>query len=126
MEQGCTEAILHRDGLVTEGSSSNAFIINNGKIKTHPATNLILNGITRQVIDQLCKENNIPFIEEAFHLEELIKADEVFIASTTSEVMPIVKIDGKAVGSGTPGPVTMRLQSLFVKRIGLDNAGNVN
>ena len=69
---------------------------------------------------QLCKDNNIPFGEEAFQLDDLLQADEVFISSTTSEVMPIVEIDGKAVGSGTPGPVTKELQSLFVKRIGLE------
>ena len=76
LERGCFEAILHRDGIVTEGSSSNAYIVTDGKIRTHPATNLILNGITRQVVIQLCKDNNIPFVEEAFHLEELHEADE--------------------------------------------------
>ena len=82
-EQGCTEAILHRNGIVTEGSSSNAYIVKDGHIKTHPATNLILNGITRQVIAQLCEKNNIPFSEEAFQLDDLLQADEVFISSTT-------------------------------------------
>lgn len=121
-EQGCFEAILHRSGKVTEGSSSNAYIITDGKVKTHPATNLILNGITRQVISRLCKENSIPFIEEAFQLEDLLEADEVFISSTTSEVMPVVRIDGKLVGDGVPGPVTRKLQSLFLSEIKLSEA----
>jgi len=114
-EQGCYEAILHRDGLITEGSSSNAYIVVDGKIKTHPATNLILNGITRQVLIRLCEQNNIPFIEEAFTLEDLRNADEIFVTSTTSEVMPVVKLDGKEVGNGKPGALTRKLQSLFVE-----------
>ena len=71
--------------------------LHDGKIKTHPATNLILNGITRQVIARLCKENDIPFFEEAFHVDDLIEADEVFVSSTTSEVMPIVGLMEKLV-----------------------------
>lgn len=113
-EQGCYEAILHRDGLVTEGSASNAYIVVDGKIKTHPATNLILNGITRQVVARLCKDNNIPFSEEAFTLDELRNADEIFVTSTTSEVMPVVKLDEREVGNGKPGEVTRKLQTLFV------------
>ncbi|MBS4216755.1 D-amino-acid transaminase [Bacillus sp. FJAT-49711] len=114
-EQGCYEAILHRDGVVTEGSASNAYIVLDGKIKTHPATNLILNGITRQVVARLCEKNNIPFVEEAFMLDELKNADEIFVTSTTSEVMPVVKLDGKEVGDGKPGVVTRKLQTLFVE-----------
>src|SRR5690606_14690462 len=114
-EQGCYEAILHRNGLVTEGSASNAYIVVDGKIKTHPATNLILNGITRQVVARLCKENNIPFSEEAFTLDELRNADEIFVTSTTSEVMPVVKLDEREVGNGKPGEVTRKLQTLFVE-----------
>ncbi|MBS4195080.1 D-amino-acid transaminase [Lederbergia citri] len=114
-EQGCYEAILHRNGLVTEGSASNAYIVVDGKIKTHPATNLILNGITRQVVARLCKENNIPFSEEAFTLEELRNADEIFVTSTTSEVMPVVKLDEREIGNGKPGQVTRKLQTLFVE-----------
>ncbi|MBS4175969.1 D-amino-acid transaminase [Lederbergia citrea] len=118
-EQGCYEAILHRSGTVTEGSASNAYIVSNGKVKTHPATNLILNGITRQVVMELCNYNNIPFSEEAFQLDELLEAEEIFVTSTTSEVMPIIRIDGKVVGDGKPGPLTRKLQSLFYEKIGV-------
>lgn len=119
-ERGCFESILHRDGMVTEGSSSNAYIVTDGKVKTHPATNLILNGITRQVIARLCKENDIPFLEEAFQVDDLLEADEIFVSSTTSEVMPIIGIDGKVVGEGKPGPITRKLQSLFAAEIGVN------
>ncbi|CAM4233567.1 D-amino-acid transaminase [Lederbergia lenta] len=116
-EKGCYESILHRDGTVTEGSSSNAYIIKDGKVKTHPATNLILNGITRQVIARLCDENQIPFYEEVFTVDELLAADEVFISSTTSEVMPVIRVDGKLFSDGKPGQITRKLQSLFLEEI---------
>lgn len=119
-EQGCFEAIQHRNGLVTEGSSSNAYIIKDGKIQTHPATNLILNGITRQVIAKLCAENDIPFSEKPFHIDDLFNADEVFISSTTSEVMPVIQIDEQVIGDGKPGRITSQLQSLFVAKIESD------
>ncbi|MEK3887637.1 D-amino-acid transaminase [Bacillus sp. FSL K6-3431] len=120
-EQGCYESILHRDGTVTEGSASNAYIVKNGTVKTHPATNLILNGITRQVIASLCKDNNIPFLEEAFSVDELFAADEVFVSSTTSEVMPVIRIDGEVVGNGQPGMLTRKLQALLCEKIGVFN-----
>ncbi|MGG3914949.1 D-amino-acid transaminase [Rossellomorea vietnamensis] len=118
--EGHFEAILHRGGTVTEGSSSNAFMVKNRVIYTHPVTNLILNGITRRVIEDLCSKNGISFQEETFSVSELMAADEVFIASTTSEVMPVVAIDGQEIGEGTPGAVTRRLQSLFNERKGME------
>ncbi|MDX8345294.1 D-amino-acid transaminase [Rossellomorea sp. YZS02] len=114
--EGHFEAILHRGDTVTEGSSSNAFMVKDGVIYTHPATNLILNGITRRVIEDLSRKNGITFQEKTFSVPELLAADEVFIASTTSEVMPVTGIDGKVIGEGRPGAVTKRLQALFGDR----------
>jgi D-alanine transaminase len=116
-EAGCFEAILHRGETVTEGSSSNMFIVKDGLIKTHPATNLILNGITRRVILEICSEQNIPVQEEEFTVEELLSADEIFLASTTSEVMPIVKVTGTDFEAGAPGEVTRKLQAGFEEKI---------
>lgn len=115
-EQGSYEAILHRDGTVTEGSSSNIFIIKDGVIKTHPATNLILNGITRQQLFTICKEENMICEEAIFTLDELKTADEVFLTSTTSEVMPIVQIDQTLVADGKPGKITKQLQQLLTEK----------
>ncbi|MCM3712121.1 D-amino-acid transaminase [Sporosarcina luteola] len=123
-EAGCAEAIFVRDGVVTEGSSSNAFGVKDGVVITHPATNLILNGITRQVVLKLCKENEIPVEERAFTPEEMYAMDEFFITSTTSEITPVVLIDEKAVGAGTPGVVTRRLQEAFARQIPLSVAGD--
>ncbi|WP_409251704.1 D-amino-acid transaminase [Bacillus sp. SCS-153A] len=116
-EAGCFEAILHRGDTVTEGSSSNMFIVKDGVLKTHPATNLILNGITRRVILDICKEQSIPFKEEEFTVEELLSADEIFLASTTSEVMPIVKVTGADFEVEGPGEVTRKLQTGFEAKI---------
>ncbi|WP_175990632.1 D-amino-acid transaminase [Bacillus sp. Marseille-Q1617] len=115
--KGHFEAIQHRGETVTEGSSSNAFIVKEKKVYTHPATNLILNGITRRVIKELAETNGVEFIEKTFTVDELLSADEIFIASTTSEVMPVIKVDEHTIGQGVPGPVTVKLQELFTERI---------
>ncbi|MHA6260394.1 D-amino-acid transaminase [Sporosarcina sp. CAU 1771] len=116
-DAGCAEAILHRDGIVTEGSSTNMFAIKDGVVFTHPVSNLILNGITRQVVLALCEENQIPFKEKSFTIDEVFEMDEVFYTSTTAEVMPVVTIDGQEIGSGKPGPITRQLQVLFGSQI---------
>ncbi|KAA0965107.1 D-amino-acid transaminase [Sporosarcina sp. ANT_H38] len=116
-EAGCIEALLHRDGVVTEGSSSNMFGVKDGIVYTHPVTNLILNGITRQVLLGLCEEQGIPVVEKSFTLDEAFAMDEFFLTSTTSEVMPVISIDGHPVSSGVIGPLTMKLQKAFNAQI---------
>ncbi|MDR7077743.1 D-alanine transaminase [Neobacillus niacini] len=116
-EQGCFEAIQHRGQDVTEGSSSNIFIVKNGTVITHESNNLILKGITKDVILDLCIKNNIPVIERTFSLAELDEAEEVFLSSTTAEVTPIIGINGKKIREGVPGPITKKLQELFEKEI---------
>lgn len=117
VESGCFEAIQHRNGMVTEGSLSNISIVKDGKIITHPANHLILNGITRQKMLEICRKNDLPYAEEEYTLDDLYNADEVFLTGTTVEVMPIVEIEGKSVGNGLAGPVTKKLQQLFEKEI---------
>lgn len=112
-EQNAYEAILHRSGTVTEGSSSNLFMMKGGKLHTHPLDNFILGGITRIVALEIAEQIGVDVVERPFTLEELFEADEVFVTSTTSEIMPIVSIDGKKVSDGSPGPITQRLQEQF-------------
>ncbi|MFB5197399.1 D-amino-acid transaminase [Neobacillus sp. KR4-4] len=112
-EADCFEAIQHRRGNVTEGSSSNIYMVKNGKVITHQSDNLILKGITKDVILHVCEKNNIVVEERTFTLDELIDAEEVFLSSTTAEVMPIIEVDGKRVRDGLPGPVTKLLQERF-------------
>src|SRR5699024_2973567 len=112
-EQGCFEAILHKDRRVTEASSSNVFLIRDGSIYTHPATNGILRGCVRMKVFEIAKKLNIPIVEEAFSLDDIPSADEMFLTSTTAEVMPIVKVDEGQVKDGKPGPITRQLQAAY-------------
>lgn len=116
-EAGAYEAILLRDGVVTEGAATNAFAVVEGTLRTHPLGNLILPGITRQVVVELIREQAIPFAEKPVTQAELLRAAEVFVCGTTTDVSPVVSIDGKPVGSGSPGPVTRRLQAALDARM---------
>jgi D-alanine transaminase len=116
-DAGAQESILHRNGVITECSSSNLFVVKNGELYTHQADNLILHGITRQVVIDLARDNGITVHEEAFDMAFLKQADEVFLTSTTAEIMPLISVDGVAVGNGQPGPVVLRLQDLFEQHI---------
>jgi D-alanine transaminase len=117
-EQGAFEAILVRDGIITEGASTNVFAVIEGSLFTHPADQDILGGITRQVVLELAAEIGLGVREESFTLHQLYDAQEVFLTSTTVEVLPITQIDGRPVGSGRPGPVTMGLHEAFQTRTG--------
>ena len=114
-EAGASEAVLHRDAIVTEVSSTNIAIVKDGVVRTHPANHLILHGVTRAVTLRLAAELDVPVREETFTLEELREADEAFLLSTTIEIMPIVRIDGEPLGGGVPGLVTRKLQAAFEK-----------
>lgn len=115
--EGAFEAVLIRDGAVTEGTSSNIFAVKDGKVYTHPANHLILNGITRRELLNIFEIEQIPFEEKAITEQELASVDELFLTSTTAEVVSIITLDGKAVGSGKPGEVTKSVQEAFQKRI---------
>ncbi|AXH99499.1 D-amino-acid transaminase [Sporosarcina sp. PTS2304] len=116
-ESDCQEALFVRDGVVREGSSSNAFGIKEGVLYTHPANNFILNGITRRVVLQLARDLDIPVVEQAFTLEEALVMDEFFFTSTNSEITPVITLDGKQIGNGVPGLLTRKLQSAFSRQL---------
>ncbi|WP_096154485.1 MULTISPECIES: D-amino-acid transaminase [Bacillus] len=116
-DQGAFETILIRDGVVTEGTSSNVFMIKDSVIYTHPANNLILNGITRMELLSLFKGKNWTYKEKAFTKDDLFQAAEIFTTSTTTEVVPIVSIDGKVVGDGKPGRFTKQIHQSFTEVI---------
>lgn len=115
--EGCFEAIFIRDGVVTEGSSSNIHIVKNGVVKTHPANHLILNGITRLVMLMQCEKLNVRVEESPYTENDLLQADEVFLTSTTSEIIPITEVNGQQIGNGLVGPITQKLQQSFESEI---------
>jgi len=118
VERGGAEAILIRNGIVTEGSSSNLFAIKGKQCFTHPANHLILNGITRQVVLRLLNNTDLTLQETSFTLDELLEMDEVFITNTGLEVCPVIQIDDLVIGNGTPGIYTHQLQSAFEALLG--------
>lgn len=112
-EEGAYEAILVRDGVALEGTRTSFFAVIDGVVRTAPRSNYILPSVTRAVVLRLCRENGIAADERPVLLEECRGADELFFAGTTTEVLPIVRLDGREVGPGRPGPVSLRLVSLF-------------
>lgn len=110
---GYDEALmLDTEGYVSEGSGENVFIVRDGRIKTTPLTS-ILEGITRESVIQIAKDQKIPVIEERFTRDELYISDEAFFTGTAAEVTPIREVDGRKVGSGKRGKITEKLQSVF-------------
>ncbi|QBP40616.1 D-amino-acid transaminase [Paenisporosarcina antarctica] len=116
-EDGCFEALLHRGDSITEGSSTNMYGIKDGVLYTHPATNLILNGITRRVILACCEEIGLPVVEEPMSLASVFLNEEFFMSSTTSEIIPVIMINGRKLGKGLPGDWTQKLQTAFEAKI---------
>lgn len=110
---GVLETVLHRDGMLTECSSSNVFIVRNGKVETPQADNRILNGIHRQFALRAAQRAGIEVREQDVPLEALAAADEVFVTSTTREIAPVVEVDGKPVGDGKVGPVWRALRAAY-------------
>ena len=118
-EAGCFEAILIRDGFALEGTHTSFFAVKDGVVHTAPLSNFILPGITRELAIEALLRDGIELIEDPIRVEDLTSMDELFITGTTTEVVPIVRLDGKNVGDGSPGPVTQRIQQLYRKSIGL-------
>lgn len=115
-EAGAYEAWQYdRDGFVTEGTSSNAWIVTrDGELVTRPPTHAILNGITRLVVIEIAKEAGLRFVERAFSVEEAHAAREAFVTSTTSFVMPITQIDDATIGNGKPGSFAIQLREKYL------------
>ena len=111
---GADDAWMVEDGHVTEGTSNNAYIVTGGKIVTRQLGNEILHGITRAAVLRFAREAQMAVEERSFTIEEAQKADEAFVTSASAFVMPVVEIDGSAIGSGKPGPVATRLREIYL------------
>ncbi|HEY5648151.1 MAG TPA: D-amino-acid transaminase [Nitrospiria bacterium] len=103
------EALFIRDGMVMEGAGCNIFAVAGGQVLTPPKGPGILSGITRDRVVQLAQESGIPLFEKGIPVPGLMAADEVFLTGTTIEILPAVKIDGRVIGNGKPGPLTRQL-----------------
>lgn len=114
VEAGATDALLVKDGVAIEGAHSNFFAVVDGVVTTHPATNHILHGITREYVLELGRELGLPTEERPIQVEELARASEAFFTGTTTEVRPTVRVDGRPVGDGQVGPVARRLLDAYL------------
>jgi D-alanine transaminase len=114
---GAFEAVLVRDGVVTEGSHSNVWGVRDGRLVTYPASNYILAGMTRATVFRLAADLGIEAAEGTILAEELPDLDEVFLTGTTTEVMPVVAVDGREIVDGEPGPITRRLVRAFTELV---------
>ena len=112
-ERGAFEAMLIRDGVITEGAKTNFFGVVDGALRTHPCDAHILPGITRSVLRDLARDVDIELDERPIRVDEIPKLTELFLTGTTTDVMPIVKLDDKSVGKGKPGELTRRLQRVL-------------
>lgn len=112
-EAGAEEAFLIRDGVLTEGAASNAYAIFDGTIHTAPKDNRILPGITRDVVLRLAEQAGIPVVEQAVAEDRLEDADELWVSSSTKELLPVTTLNGHPVGTGQPGPVWQRVDALY-------------
>jgi len=112
-DAGAQEALLIRDGYMTEGSASNSYAVIDGVIFTAPKDEKVLPGITRDLVLELAAAAGISYREEAVTAEQLTQADEIWISSSTRELLPVTTLDGQAVGTGKPGPLWQQLDALY-------------
>jgi D-alanine transaminase len=116
-ERGAFEAMLIREGVVTEGTKTNFFGVVDGSLRTHPSDTHILPGITRLVLRDLAREVGIDLDESPIRSTELPRLSELFLTGTTTDVMPVVRLDDKPVGKGKPGELTKRLQRVLAESL---------
>ncbi len=117
-EAGCVEALLYLpDGTLTEGTHTSLFGVRDGAVVTTPNSQAILPGITRSLVLRLARRVDVPVREETLRRGDLDRMHELFLTGTTSEVLPIVNVDGRPIGAGHPGPVTRQLQEAFAQAV---------
>jgi len=117
-EAGCYEGVMIRDERITEGTSSNFFVVKDDVLWTSPATNLILKGITRTIVlEKLAKQLDITILEKPFTVNFVKGVSEAFLTGTSTEIMPVTAIDGSLVGDGTVGPITRSIQTAYTQLV---------
>jgi D-alanine transaminase len=115
MEQNCYETLFIRDGRITEASHCNVFFVKDGKVFTHPADEYILDGITRQVVLELCEQLGLNVCLEGIPATSISEMDEAFLTGTSTQVLAIQQVDDHRFFETEPGPVTRRLQEAFLR-----------
>lgn len=124
VSSGAAECVMYRDGFLTEGSASNIWVVRNGTVFGPPKDRLVLEGIRYGLMAELCEATDIPLEIRRILREEVEAADELLLSSATKEILPITRLDGRAVGSGTPGPVFAALHAAYQRAKAGDTAMN--
>lgn len=115
---GYDEAILlDTEGYVAEGAGENIFIVKGGVLATPPLSSSVLGGITRDSVLRIARDQGIPVAEQKFTRDTLYVADELFLTGTAAEVTPVREVDNRRIGSGSPGPVTRKLQEIYLRAV---------
>jgi len=120
VDAGVYDVVMIRDGALTEASAANAFGVIDGEVRTFPLSQYILPGITRGVVIQIARELGIPVRETPILVDQIGRLQELFLTGTTTDVQPIVTLDGRPIGEGVPGEITRRLQKGIMERLGLE------
>ncbi|MFP4130087.1 MAG: D-amino acid aminotransferase [Halorhodospira sp.] len=115
VDEGAHEAILHRDGRITEGAASTVFLVRSGELATPELHSGLLPGVTREVVLELAAAHGLPYRTRPIPLAELRSGDEVWLSSSTKEVIPVIELDGEPVGRGTPGPAYEAMRGWFAQ-----------
>jgi D-alanine transaminase len=118
-EAGASEAIFVRDGLITEGTHTTVFAVIDGVLRTHPANHFVLPGVTRDVVIELATDVGVKVRQDAIAVDELSRATELFLTGTTTDVTPVISVDGRPLGSGSPGPIARALLDRLLERMGI-------
>jgi len=116
-EAGASEAIFVRDGVITEGTHTTVFAVIEGVLRTHPANHLVLPGVTREVVMEVARGMGFEVREQGVSVSELPNVSELFLTGTTTDVTPVVRVDGNTVGTGSPGPVARALLDGLLERM---------
>ncbi|HEX4469921.1 MAG TPA: aminotransferase class IV [Gemmatimonadaceae bacterium] len=121
-EAGASEAIFVRDGVITEGTHTTVFGVISGVLRTHPANHLVLPGVTRDVVIEIAREIGVEVCERAIGVDDLPQATELFLTGTTTDVTPVLSVDGRRIGDATPGPIARALLERLLERMGVSSA----
>jgi D-alanine transaminase len=124
-EAGASEAIFVRDGFITEGTHTTVFGVIGGVLRTHPADHLVLPGVTRDLVLEIARELDVETREEAIAVPDLARASELFLTGTTTDVTPVIELDGRPIGGGLPGNVAGAIRDRLLARMGA-GSGLVN
>ena len=117
VQEGVDDSLLVQGGFINEGSSSNVFIFKDERIITPSLSNDILGGITRSSVIKFCQKNNIEIKEQKINIDDLINAQEVFLTSATSFVLPVIEVNGRRVGNGLVGDMVKKIQRIYIEQI---------